>query len=128
MKELHHYVHWIKFIKKVLSMPKHTELKIPKYLVPSPTEIGFKKTDLGDLKGAKSQYRLMLEDGRSLHLLEYDSYYTLHWDEKDPRIDPLGHLLFDAPEIVLLAIFFLLILYSLGRRSDSYIQQVDEIN
>lgn len=128
MKKMHQYEHWMKFIKKVLSIPKHTELRIPKYLVTSPTEIGFEKTNLGYLKDANCQYRLMLEDGRSLHLLEYDSYYTLHWDEKDPRIDPLGHLFFDAPEILLLSFFFLLVLFSLSDRSDSYIQHIDEIN
>jgi len=119
---MHLYGHWVNFIRKVLSMPKHAVLKIPKRLVPLPTEVGFEKTDLGYLKGAKCQYRLMLEDGRSLHLLEYDDYYTLHWDEIDPRKDPLGHLIFDAPEIAFLSVVFLLILFSLSLSNDSYMK------
>lgn len=51
------------------------------------------ETSLGSKKGAKRQYRY-----GNLHIRDYDSHYTVHMDRVDPRKDPLGHLLVDAPE------------------------------
>lgn len=51
------------------------------------------ETSLGSKKGAKRQYRY-----GNLHIRDYDSHYTVHMDKVDPRKDPLGHLLVDAPE------------------------------
>ena len=55
---------------------------IPKSVRPI---IDYTETNLGSKKGAKKQYR-------------YENYYSVHMDRVDPRIDPLGHLLKDAPE------------------------------
>jgi hypothetical protein len=35
-----------------------------------------------------------------LHIREYSGYYTVHIDRVDPRKDPFGHLLIDAPEFL----------------------------
>ncbi|HEX9678887.1 hypothetical protein [Nitrososphaera sp.] len=51
------------------------------------------ETALGSKKGAKRQYRY-----GNLHIRDYDSHYTVHVDKVDPRKNPLGHLLVDAPE------------------------------
>jgi hypothetical protein len=51
------------------------------------------ETFLGNKKGAKRQFRY-----GSLHIREYADHYSLHIDKIDPRKDPLGHLLIDAPE------------------------------
>jgi hypothetical protein len=51
------------------------------------------ETHLGDRKGAIKQYRF-----GNLHIREYADYYTVHTDRVDPRANPLGHLLVDAPE------------------------------
>ncbi|MEM2140669.1 MAG: hypothetical protein QXJ74_10265 [Nitrososphaera sp.] len=51
------------------------------------------ETALGSKKGARRQYRY-----GNLHIRDYDSHYTVHMDRVDPRKDPLGHLLVDAPE------------------------------
>jgi hypothetical protein len=51
------------------------------------------ETYLGDKKGANRQFRIA-----NLHIREYDDYYTIHKDRIDPKIDPFGHLLVDAPE------------------------------
>lgn len=52
-------------------------------------------TRLGDPRGAARQYR-----HGNLHIREYDDHYTVHTDRADPRRDPLGHLFYDAPEVL----------------------------
>tara|TARA_B100000749_G_scaffold251745_1_gene217650 strand:+ start:1731 stop:2075 length:345 start_codon:yes stop_codon:yes gene_type:complete len=57
---------------------------------------GAKETILGDKKGAKKQYRY-----GNLHIREYNDKFTVHLDKIDPRKNPLGHLLIDAPEVLI---------------------------
>lgn len=52
-------------------------------------------TALGSGCGALRQFR-----AGKLHIREYDSYYAVHSDKVDPQSDPLGHLIFDAPEYI----------------------------
>ena len=52
-------------------------------------------TMLGDPRGAARQYRY-----GNLHIREYAGHYTAHTDRADPRRDPLGHLAYDAPEVL----------------------------
>ena len=54
-----------------------------------------KPTLLGDPRGAARQYRY-----GNLHIREYAGHYTAHTDRADPRRDPLGHLAYDAPEVL----------------------------
>ena len=49
-------------------------------------------TLLGEKKGSLRQYRI-----GNLHVREYENHYSVHVDRIDPRIDPLGHLIIDAP-------------------------------
>jgi hypothetical protein len=58
--------------------------------------IDYEETYLGEKKGANRQFRF-----GNLHIREYDEYYTVHRDKIDPRKDPLGHLLVDAPEYLI---------------------------
>ena len=53
--------------------------------------IEYEPTILGEKKGSKKQYRY-----GNLHIREYDSYYSVHYDKIDPRNDPFGHVLVDA--------------------------------
>jgi hypothetical protein len=53
--------------------------------------IEYEPTILGEKKGSKKQYRY-----RNLHIREYNSYYSVHYDKIDPRNDPFGHILVDA--------------------------------
>lgn len=53
------------------------------------------ETPLGDRRGALSQYRY-----GNLHIRRYADRYTVHADAVDPRRDPLGHLLRDAPSLL----------------------------
>ena len=68
------------------------EVKVPKGVREfMPTWI--EPTLLGDPCAAARQYRY-----GNLHIREYTDHYTVHVDRVDPRRDPLGHLIHDAPE------------------------------
>lgn len=54
------------------------------------------ETFLGQRNGAKKQYRY-----RNLHIREYDDKFLVHTDHVDPRKNPLGHLVRDAPEVLI---------------------------
>lgn len=54
-----------------------------------------KETILGQKNGAKKQYRY-----GNLHIREYDDKFLVHVDKIDPIKDPLGHLIHDAPEVI----------------------------
>ena len=70
------------------------EIEIPKELREFMLEEA-KLTSLGQKNGANKQYRY-----GNLHIREYDDKYLVHTDKVDPRKDPLGHLMFDAPEVL----------------------------
>jgi len=71
------------------------EIEVPKQLRQFMLE-GARETNLGDKKGAKKQYRY-----GNLHIREYDNKYTVHMDKYDPRSDPIRHLVWDAPEVLI---------------------------
>jgi hypothetical protein len=71
------------------------EIEIPKevrHFMPEDAE----ETVLGQKNGATKQYRY-----GNLHIREYDDKYLVHMDKVDPRQDPIGHLVHDAPEILI---------------------------
>jgi hypothetical protein len=70
------------------------EIEIPKEIRPFMPD-GAEETALGQKNGAKKQYRY-----GNLHIREYDDKYLVHMDKVDPRKDPLGHLVQDAPEFL----------------------------
>ena len=74
-------------------MPRD-EIVVPKELREFMLE-GAEETFLGQKNGAKKQYRY-----GNLHIREYDDKFLVHTDKIDPRKDPLGHLVFDAPEVL----------------------------
>ncbi|MDI1495973.1 MAG: putative membrane protein [Cenarchaeum symbiont of Oopsacas minuta] len=67
---------------------------IPKDQMPS-LPSNFKVTKLGWPKKSIRQYRY----GR-LHIREYNDRFEAHVDKIDPKIDPLGHVVHDAPEVL----------------------------
>ena len=71
------------------------EIEVPKHLRQFMLE-GAQETKLGDKKGAKKQYRY-----GNLHIREYDDKYTVHTDKYDPRSDPIRHLMWDSPEVLI---------------------------
>jgi hypothetical protein len=54
------------------------------------------ETFLGKKNGAYKQYRY-----GNLHIREYDDKFLVHNDKIDPRKDPIGHLVYDAPEVLI---------------------------
>ena len=57
---------------------------------------GAEETKLGDRNGATKQYRK-----GNLHIREYEDKFTVHTDRVDPRDDPIGHLIYDAQEVLI---------------------------
>jgi len=82
---------------QIRSMPAHTDIIIPKSLIPDPEAEGFIRT-LGEPRGQKADYELTLEDGKRIHLLDYGDHYKAHWDWFSPLVDPVKHLLYDSPQ------------------------------
>ena len=71
------------------------EIEVPKEL----REFMFEEaeeTNLGQKNGAQKQYRY-----GNLHIREYDDKFLVHTDKIDPRVNPLGHLVYDAPEVLI---------------------------
>ena len=74
-------------------MPRD-EIEVPKEL----REFMLKEAEetfLGQKNGANKQYRY-----GNLHIREYDDKFLIHTDKIDPRKDPIGHLVYDAPEVL----------------------------
>ena len=71
------------------------EIEVPKEL----REFMFEEAEetiLGQKNGALKQYRY-----GNLHIREYDDKFLVHTDKVDPRVNPLGHLVYDAPEVLI---------------------------
>lgn len=85
-----------KIIQITLKKPVHEEWRISKNFIPHPLTMGFYPS-VGDPCGQIRDYRVALTDGRGIHSREYNLAYGLHWDNRDPSLDPLGHLIEDAP-------------------------------
>ena len=71
------------------------EIETPKEIRPFMLEEA-EETNLGHKKDADKQYRY-----GNLHIREYEDKYVVHMDKIDPRKDPLGHLVVDAPEVLI---------------------------
>ncbi len=70
------------------------EIKVPKELREFMLDEA-EETLLGQKNGANKQYRY-----GNLHIREYDDKFLVHTDRVDPRKDPIGHLVYDAPEVL----------------------------
>jgi hypothetical protein len=71
------------------------EIEVPKELREFMLEKA-EETFLGQKNGAHKQYRY-----GNLHIREYDDKFLVHTDKIDPRKNPLGHLVYDAPEVLI---------------------------
>jgi len=71
------------------------EIEVPKELREFMLEEA-EETFLGQKNGAYKQYRY-----GNLHIREYDDKFLVHMDRIDPRKDPVGHLIHDAPEVLI---------------------------
>jgi len=71
------------------------EIEVPKELREFMLEKA-EETFLGQKNGADKQYRY-----GNLHIREYGDKFLVHNDKIDPRKDPIGHLVYDAPEVLI---------------------------
>lgn len=71
------------------------EIEVPKELREFMID-GAYETILGQKNGAKKQFRY-----GNLHIREYNDKFLVHTDKIDPRKDPFGHLVYDAPEVLI---------------------------
>lgn len=71
------------------------EIEVPKELREFMPEEA-QETLLGQKNGADKQYRY-----GNLHIREYGDKFLVHNDRIDPRKDPIGHLVCDAPEVLI---------------------------
>lgn len=71
------------------------EIEVPKDVRPFMLE-NAEETNLGQKNGAIRQFRY-----GNLHIREYEDKYLVHMDKVDPRNDPVGHLVHDAPEFLI---------------------------
>lgn len=104
---------WRQQYYPVLWQPAHAEITVSKWSVPHPLQAGF-VASVGEASGQNADFRLPLDDGREIHLREYDDHYTLHWDQVSAVKNPLGHLITDAPHWIivgLLGIFIALLIF-----------------
>lgn len=70
------------------------EIEIPKQIRPFMMDAA-RQTNMGYSNGAIKQYRY-----GNLHIREFQDKYLVHTDKVDPLKNPIGHLIFDAPEIL----------------------------
>ncbi len=61
---------WHQQYSTVLLQPAHTEITVSKWVVPHPLEAGF-VLSVGEAAGQSADYRLPLQDGREVHVREY---------------------------------------------------------
>src|SRR5712692_4752183 len=94
---------WRRQYSPILWQPVHAEAVVWKWSVPHPNEAGFFPS-LGEAAGQKADFRLPLDDGREIHVREYDLHYTIHWYQVSAIKNPIGHLLSDAPHWILLGL------------------------
>jgi len=72
-------MNWTEIIFKVLKLRAHEDLVIGKSILSHPKVAGFIKT-LGEPQSQIADYELVLEDGRRIHVREYEDYYKVHRD------------------------------------------------
>lgn len=89
-------------IDKVLEVPAHQEIFIPRDDIPDAISLGF-RPDIGEPAGQSADYRLALKDGRSVHARKYRRFWGFHWDKVDPRVNAVEHLRRDSPGTYTLA-------------------------
>lgn len=100
------FCHWIE------NLSPHVRCSMPKEIFPALPEC-FKETVLGEyVEGAEKQFRGPHES----HVHEFDDKWVLHRDLVDANSDPLGHLVYDAPEYLVSVLLGAVVGLATGRR------------
>ena len=83
----------------------HTDVGVSKAALPNPEQDSLNFYSSTGLDGStEGDYRLRIEDGRGVHIKEYDDRYAVHWDRVDPRENAIGHIAQDAPGLAVLGL------------------------
>lgn len=92
------YYSWDEIQDLVLTFEKHVDLQISQWQLPEIPD--YFEERMADNDGQDEDYGYEEKDGRSIHLKVYNEkgFYRIHWDAKDPKRNPLGHLIYDAPQ------------------------------
>jgi len=93
---------WNDVIHHVLKLSVHKDVKVVKSTVLNPLKQGFTRS-LGDFRGQIADFRRPMPDGKSIHIQEFAEHFLVHWDWRDPSLDPIGHLVQDAPHILIIS-------------------------
>jgi hypothetical protein len=89
---------WSNLISYVLSFPPHQNVTALKIQYVHPSQVGFYRS-VGEPHNQIADWRLRFsDDPRCIHALEYQDCYLVHWDYRDPTVDPWGHIQYDAPQ------------------------------
>ncbi|HET7337700.1 MAG TPA: hypothetical protein VFJ23_07400 [Candidatus Nitrosotalea sp.] len=103
---------WEQVIGTVLQHPAHTDIVVHKTMIPPLPDYFTER--MADADGQKADYGASLEDKRGIHVKEYDEHYKVHWDRRDPNVDPLGHLYHDAFHWVIIIGVILAVVLGIG--------------
>ena len=96
------YYSWDEILDLILTFEKHVDLQISQWQLPEIPD--YFEERMADDDGQDKDYGYEEEDERSIHLKVYDNnFYRIHWDAKDPKRNPLGHLIYDAPHWLVIA-------------------------
>ena len=90
------YRSWQQAINSVLVRAPHENVSVNKSGVEPPYQIGCIRA-LGEPVGQIADWSRHLSNNGRLHIIEYPTFYKLHWDIIDPISDPAGHIEKDAP-------------------------------
>lgn len=110
---------WEAINKVVLDKPAHEAVCVEKHSMLEPPESAGFRISFGAPQGQLRDFRKSLPDGRCIHVREFPERYCVHWDWRDPGVDPIGHLVRDAPSWLFLiaALSILYLLKELAARS-----------
>ena len=105
-KTCHEFCTWME------NMPYHVHYVLPKEKYPKLPEC-FNETMLGEMfNGAGRQLR----GPHGSHVHEFEDKWVIHRDKADASVDPLGHLVKDAPEYIASLILSAVVGGLLGRQ------------
>ena len=78
----------------------HQSIRVSKLDVPPPTvNDGFEES-IGEPENQIRDMRMRINGTECMHVKEYAEYYNVHRDRVDPKYDPVGHLIYDSPEVL----------------------------
>jgi hypothetical protein len=91
------YRTWQLAVSTVLAGPPRRNVLVSKAHVSHPSREDCIRA-VGEPIGQIADWSKHLTNNGRLHIIEFPTYYKVHWDEVDPSTDPIGHLERDAPQ------------------------------